>query len=79
MSPTTTPATSGEDLYSRIERETRHRPVIQLHQPGYAPLYVIAGRFVGALHGGRIRRAEFVDIVWSAPTLIVAADSVVNA
>jgi hypothetical protein len=57
-----------------------HRPVICLYQPGSGPLYVIASRFIGALHTGRVKRGEFVGIVFGAPTItIVAANSVVQA
>ena len=72
-------ALGAEDLYTLVERETTHCPVICLYQPGSGPLYVIAARFIGALHTGRVKRGEFVDIVWSAPTMtIIAADSVVH-
>lgn len=69
-------ALGAEDLYALVT----HRPAIRLHQPGSEPLYVIAGRFVGALHTGRVKRGEFVDTVFGAPTFtIVAANSVVHA
>ena len=41
---------------------------------------MIAARFIGALHTGRVKRGEFVDTVFGAPTItIVTANSVVQA